>query len=230
MTRAAAAGDQQVERLVERRRAASSSSLTSMRRAWKELRRGGPAGGRRRARPSGRLGQLGGGVHGRAATMARRCARAWRSSPSRAGGRDSSSLGPGVHDVLGRDPASAGSSPVHAHVERAVVAVAEAPVGLVDLRGADAEVEEHAADLGRAERRRPPRRAGRSGRGGRWPGPRTARGGRAAAMASGSRSMPTRERAGLASRTAAAWPPSPSVASTGPRRGRRRTPRPRGRP
>ena len=33
-------------------------------------------------------------------------------------------------------------------------------------------------------------------------------------MASGSRSMPTRERAGLASSTAAAWPPSPRVAST----------------
>ena len=59
----------------------------------------------------------------------------WRSS---ARARNSAALSPRVG--------------VHAHVERAVEAEAEAALGVVDLRRRDAEVEQHAVDLRDAER------------------------------------------------------------------------------
>ncbi len=51
-------------------------------------------------------------------------------------------LGIGVHDVGGGDALA----PVHAHVEGAGLAVAEPPIGAIELRGADSEVEEDGGD------------------------------------------------------------------------------------
>src|SRR4051812_23940975 len=48
-----------------------------------------------------------------------------------------------VDDVARGTPPRA----IHPHVERTVSHVAEAPLGLVDLRGADPEVEEHSDNL-----------------------------------------------------------------------------------
>lgn len=52
-------------------------------------------------------------------------------------------LGPGVHHVLGADLGLR----VHPHVQWPLVSVAETPVALVELTGADPEVEEHPAHL-----------------------------------------------------------------------------------
>ena len=120
----------------------------------------------------------------------------------------------GVVEQLGRGPAA---GLVHPHVERAraVVAVAEAPVGLVHLRGRDAEVGEHGAHVVAPLGRRAPRRARRSGRARPWPGRRTGRGhggrrpprsGRGRCRAGGGRDGP--------SSSARAWPAPPRVRST----------------
>ena len=55
--------------------------------------------------------------------------------------------GVGVEDLGGGDAGGL----VHPHVERRVLAVGEAPVGLVELEGGDAEVEEAASTSGDAE-------------------------------------------------------------------------------
>ena len=104
---------------------------------------------------------------------------------------------------------------VHPHVERPVLAEREAPLGPVELRGADAEIEQHARqgpEPGTGDDRLQRRERGGNERD-PVPERRTSRA-RAASRAAGSRSSPTMRSAGYASSSAAAWPPPPTVAST----------------
>ena len=151
---------------------------------------------------------------GRAATMARAMRLAKRSSPKCAQHAGQLALVVGVDDV-GR---GRGRSAVHAHVERGVLAVAEAAVGPVELRRADPEVEEHADDRVVRAGDGVGRDVDRGGRSGtrtdvNRPGNSSASGAEAAS-ASSSWSMPTTRRCGWASSSARAWPPPPRVAST----------------
>ena len=132
-----------------RRGRISSSRFTSMRMAWNVRLAGWPprATGRRgdgvphdarRARPSSRSGAP--------PRWPRRCG--WRSARRR-GPEHAGQLARSVAvDDVGRRP---GRRRVHPHVERAVVAVAEPTLGLVELRRADPEVEEHTGDWCRCE-------------------------------------------------------------------------------
>ena len=104
---------------------------------------------------------------------------------------------------------------VHPHVERRVLRVGEAALGVVELQRADAEVEQDARRRS-PDRGRPARPAGRRTRRGRGsPARRTARARcPLRRRASGSRSSPTSRADGAARSSASACPPMPTVQST----------------
>ena len=126
----------------------SSSSFTATRSAWKTRRAGWPPW-RRTAAGQGRADDVGEPtvvvVTGRAATTAQRDPPG--EAPFAVGGEESRQLGlgPGVHEVRGGRTLVG----VHAHVEGGVGPVREAALGPVELRGAHAQVEQHAAHRSR---------------------------------------------------------------------------------
>ena len=125
----------------------------------------------------------------------------------------------GVEDLGGADAGRL----VHAHVERGVLGVGEAAVGLVELHGGDAEVEEHALDARRCRAGRAPRGARRRRRARGW---RARRRGRAARRRAAAPPCRGRGRSagprGTGSSSASLWPPRPSVQSTTTAPGRSR--------
>ena len=150
-----------------------SSSFTAMRSAWNDaggrMDLGAAAAAQRLLDELGQVQGAGEGLLGAAADDgARRC------GGSRAPRRRRRGCGPArpARRSLTRS-AAVGPSARHAHVQRPVAHEGEAALGLVELHGRDAEVEDHAVDGGLGRSLRPARRSGaRPGGSGRRAGRR----------------------------------------------------------
>ena len=129
------------------RASSPSSSLTKMRSAWNVRVAGWMSPGLARTTratmsASCRVERIGASL--RALTIARATPRACRSSPSVA-----MMVARSRSEATATTSAALTARPPHAHVERPVAAEGKSALGLVELHGGDADVEQHAVDGGK---------------------------------------------------------------------------------